>query len=81
MQLFTFASQHSMIWVSYGEKDDLATNGKVGDPIINRMGASIGAMAQSDDVPAGKPPQGVTECETLVGVLQSTTQFTFYDKH
>ena len=82
MQLFTFASQHSMIWISYGEKDESCLpNGKVGDPMaINRMGASIGAMAQSDNLPAGQTPsKGDLQSAENLGkrVAKITAQFTF----
>jgi NAD(P)H dehydrogenase (quinone) len=50
------AMQHSMIWVGTG----LPPSAKPGDPnTLNRLGSSVGVMAQADNVPpAQSPPQG-----------------------
>jgi len=43
-----FASQHGMVWVSMGIG--------VGEPGIDRLGSSIGLMAQADDGPVDQTP-------------------------
>ena len=50
------AMQHSMIWVGTG----LPPPAKPGDPLsLNRLGSSVGVMAQADNVPPEQsPPQG-----------------------
>lgn len=44
----TFAAQHGMIWVTMGVG--------VGEPGIDRLGSSLGMMAQADDGPADETP-------------------------
>jgi len=58
MELAIFAAQHSMIWVSLGLLP--ANNSKSQRNDLNRMGAFLGAMSQSDvDVSADVvPPPG-----------------------
>jgi NAD(P)H dehydrogenase (quinone) len=53
------AMQHSMIWVGTG----LPPPAKPGDPdALNRLGSSLGVMAQADNVPPEQsPPQGDIE--------------------
>ena len=47
-QLMTFAAQHGMIWISLGIKDSTQSSNSVGSATgINRVGSSIGLMAQS----------------------------------
>lgn len=61
MQLVTFASQHGMIWVSLGLEDESSkAPNKRGDAhCINRLGSFLGAMAQSENLPADQtPPEG-----------------------
>jgi NAD(P)H dehydrogenase (quinone) len=50
------AMQHAMIWVGTG----LPPPAKPGDPnALNRLGSSVGVMAQADNVPPEQsPPQG-----------------------
>ncbi len=50
------AMQHSMIWVGTG----LPPCAKPGDPnALNRLGSSVGVMAQADNLPPEQsPPQG-----------------------
>ncbi len=60
IQLFTFAAQHGMIWVSLGLKDasseaDRATGNA---NAVNRFGASIGALAQSENTSPDLSPNG-----------------------
>ena len=61
VQLVTLAAQHGMIWVSLGLANESSKVGqKNGDPeCINRLGSYLGAMAQSDNLPADQtPPEG-----------------------
>lgn len=47
MQFVTFAAQHSMLWVNLGQMPgNNSSAGSVDD--MNRLGASLGAMAQSN---------------------------------
>lgn len=47
MQIFTFAAQHGMLWVNLNQLP--GNNSSSGSPDdANRLGASIGAMAQSN---------------------------------
>jgi NAD(P)H dehydrogenase (quinone) len=50
------AMQHSMIWVGTG----LPPSSRPGDPeTLNRLGSSVGVMAQADNVPPEQsPPKG-----------------------
>ncbi len=59
VQLTIFAMQHSMIWVGLGEMNQ-SPKGESGKPdAINRIGAYLGAMAQSDNAsPDVTPPEG-----------------------
>lgn len=61
VQFVTLASQHGMLWVSLGEMNESAAEDRPsGDPTaINRIGSYLGAMAQSDNLPADQtPPAG-----------------------
>jgi multimeric flavodoxin WrbA len=58
MQLAVFAAQHSMVWVSLGlMPGNNSSHGSEED--INRLGSSLGAMAQSnvDEGPESGPSQ------------------------
>jgi len=68
MQLAVFAAQHGMIWVSQGEPNG-SPDGKPGDPTaINRIGSTLGAMAQSEnDSPEVTPPSGDLVTAELLG--------------
>lgn len=71
MQLVTFAAQHSMVWVPLGEMNESAGDDRPnGDPeAVNRIGAFLGAMAQSDNAPADQtPPKGDLETARRYGV-------------
>jgi len=71
VQLFTFAAQHNMIWVTLGVlNESMAEDIPSGDPkAINRIGSFIGAMAQSDNVPPDKaPPVGDLKTAELLGI-------------
>ena len=61
--IFVFAMQHGMIWVSQGI---IQTGHGEGD--LNRMGSSMGLMAQSRDAsPEVTPPQGDRRTAELFG--------------
>jgi multimeric flavodoxin WrbA len=67
VELAIFAAQHSMIWVSLGLLP--ANNSKSQRNDLNRMGAFLGAMSQSDaDVGAEvAPPPGDLETAKYLG--------------
>lgn len=70
VQLVTFAAQHSMLWVSLGLMNESIAQGKLnGDPTCeNRLGAFLGAMAQSDNLPPTQtPPAGDLKTAQLLG--------------
>ena len=47
IQILTFAAQHGMLWINLGQMPgNNSSAGSVED--MNRLGASLGAMAQSD---------------------------------
>ncbi|MBU2705664.1 flavodoxin family protein [Zooshikella marina] len=61
VQLTTFAAQHSMLWVSLGQMNESSSPDIAsGHPeAVNRIGAYLSAMAQSDNLPADQtPPSG-----------------------
>jgi multimeric flavodoxin WrbA len=60
-QLSTFAAQHGMVWISLG----VATTGQTEND-ANRLGASIGAMAQSNHG-AAEPAAGDLKTAELYG--------------
>ncbi|HIN18434.1 MAG TPA: flavodoxin family protein [Gammaproteobacteria bacterium] len=60
IQLLTFAAQHGMLWITLCQiPGNNSTTGSVDD--VNRLGASLGAMAQSD-IDVG-PDEGPTEAD------------------
>jgi NAD(P)H dehydrogenase (quinone) len=69
IQLGVFAAQHSMIWVSLGMMPGNPNgNSDVAANTPNRIGAYLGAMAQSDNVaPDVSPPEGDKETVRLLG--------------
>ena len=75
--LATLALQHGMIWVSLGLLPANSSKAQRND--VNRMGASYGAMAQSDsDVgPDVVPPAGDLETARLYGARVATTTLRF----
>ncbi len=71
IQLVTFAAQHSMNWISLGLMNESVAFGKQnGDPAcVNRIGAFIGVMTQSDNLPPTQtPPAGDLKTAELLGV-------------
>lgn len=80
MQMVVTAAQHGMIWVGQGElppsksgKDNYATPSE-----INRLGSSLGLMAQSNnDTPLVTPPAGDLETARIFGkrIVQITEKF------
>jgi NAD(P)H dehydrogenase (quinone) len=60
VQLATFAAQHGMVWINLNQPP--GNNSSTGsEDDLNRLGASLGAMAQSD-IDVG-PDQGPTEAD------------------
>ena len=66
MYFLTLAMQHGMVWVGSGQPAPSVP----GDPkAVNRLGSSIGVMAQADNVPPEQsPPAGDLESGRLYGV-------------
>ena len=77
VELTIFAAQHSMIWISLGLLP--ANNSKSQRNDLNRLGAFLGAMSQSDsDVGAEvAPPSGDLETAKYLGkrVAEIATRF------
>jgi multimeric flavodoxin WrbA len=72
-QLATLAAQHGMLWVSLGLlPGNNSSSGSIDD--INRIGGSLGAMAQANaDEPADiTPPASDRETAALLGVRVAT---------
>ena len=71
--LFTFAMQHSMIWVGTGMMPSNTKAAQRND--INYVGAFAGAMAQSpsDSSPEEGPPPGDLETARLFGMRVAQT--------
>ncbi len=69
IQMAVFAAQHGMIWVGQGEMN-ASPEGKPGDAnAINRMGSTLGAMAQSENAsPEVTPPAGDLKTAELLGI-------------
>lgn len=70
MQLFVFASQNGMNWVSLGLMNESAADDKQsGDEgLINRIGYSIGLVSQSENAsPDITPPPGDIKSAELFG--------------
>ncbi len=65
MSFVTLAMQHSMVWVGTG----LMPASRPGHPDeLNRLGSSIGVMAQADNVPPEQsPPEGDLETARVYG--------------
>lgn len=68
VQLSVFAAQHAMIWVSLGQLNQ-SPDGHAGNAdAINRVGSSLGAVAQSEnDSPEVTPPAGDLKTAELLG--------------
>lgn len=68
VQLAVFAAQHGMIWVGQAEKNG-SPDGEPGKAdVVNRMGSTLGAMAQSEnDAPEVTPPSGDLKTAELFG--------------
>jgi NAD(P)H dehydrogenase (quinone) len=75
--LTTLALQHGMIWVSLGLLPSNSSKAQRND--VNRMGASFGAMAQSDSDmgPDVAPPAGDLETSRLYGARVAETTLRF----
>lgn len=63
--MVTFAAQHGMVWIS----SELPPTNKPGQADeLNRLGSTLGVMAQSDDAPAEvTPPNGDLETARIYG--------------
>lgn len=63
IQIFTFASQHGMIWVGLDLKAGVTSSKNTGEE-LNRLGSWIGLMTQSnsDQGPEVAPP--ISDCKT-----------------
>ena len=60
VQVATFAAQHGMVWINLNQMP--GNNSSTGSPEdLNRLGASLGAMAQSD-IDVG-PDEGPTQAD------------------
>jgi len=68
IQLAVFAAQHGMIWVGQAEANG-SPDGEPGKAdAINRIGSTLGAMAQSEnDAPDVTPPSGDLLTAELLG--------------
>ena len=68
VQLAVFAAQHGMIWVGQAEKNG-SPDGEPGkETAINRMGSTLGLMAQSEnESPEVTPPSGDLQTAELFG--------------
>ena len=75
--LTTLALQHGMIWVSLGLLPSNSSKAQRND--VNRMGASFGAMSQSDSDmgPDVAPPAGDLETARLYGARVAETTLRF----
>ena len=84
IQMTIFAMQHGMIWVGQAEPNQ-SPDGQPGKPdAINRMGSTLGAMAQSENQdPAITPPAGDLKTAELLGtrVAQITLQLRSNQSH
>jgi NAD(P)H dehydrogenase (quinone) len=71
MYFVTLAMQHSMVWVGTG----MMPSQQPGAPeTLNRIGSSIGVMAQADNVPPEQsPPQG--DIDTAVAYGRRIAEF------
>lgn len=70
VQLATFAAQHGMLWLSLGLPNESGQDGHTaGEPeAVNRIGSSLGLMAQSDnDKPEVTPSAGDKKTAVLFG--------------
>jgi len=80
MQLTAFAAQHGMIWIGQNEMNESAFEGMTsGDATaVNRMGSTLGLMAQSDQADASiTPPAGDHKTAELFGarIAQATLRW------
>jgi NAD(P)H dehydrogenase (quinone) len=63
----TLAAQHGMVWVSLGVPPTALPAAERGGDVINRIGGSVGAVAQADNGPADLTPSGDRETVRLLG--------------
>lgn len=76
-QLAVFAAQHGMIWVGQAEKNGSPAGEPGKAEVVNRMGSTLGAMAQSENASADvTPPSGDLRTAELLGkrVAEITTR-------
>lgn len=68
IQMAVFAAQHGMIWVGQAEPNQ-SPDGEAGKAdVVNRMGSSLGAVAQSENAsPDITPPAGDLKTAELFG--------------
>ncbi len=74
VQFVTFAAQHGMVWVNLNlMPGNNSSGGSVND--LNRLGSSIGAMAQSnvDEPPEAQPPQADLDTARRLGERVATS--------
>jgi NAD(P)H dehydrogenase (quinone) len=78
-QLAVLAAQHGMIWVGLSAMPNSGYTKPAGAPdATNRLGSTLGVMAQSDQAsPAETPPEGDKETARMLGerVANITAQF------
>lgn len=68
VQLAVFAAQHGMIWIGQAEKNASPEGNPGKADAVNRMGSTLGAMAQSEnDSPEVTPPSGDLKTAELLG--------------
>ena len=69
VSLVTFAAQHGMVWINLNQLPG-NNNSKGSTDDINRLGASLGVMAQSnvDEGPDVAPPSSDLQTAKLLGV-------------
>lgn len=63
----TLAAQQGMVWVSLGVPPTSLPAAERGPDVINRVGGSVGALAQADNGPADLTPAGDRETVRLLG--------------
>lgn len=63
----TLAAQHGMVWVSLGIPPTSLPAAERGPQVVNRIGGSVGALAQADNGPAELTPEGDRETVRLLG--------------
>ena len=68
IQMAVFAAQHGMIWVGQAEPNQSPDGFPGKADAVNRIGSTLGAMAQSEnDSPEVTPPSGDLKTAELLG--------------